>query len=450
MISRLRRLNFDWLSLERILFYLLVFLLPLQVRKIIYWWPGSRGEFSEWLAAFVYVTDLLVIGLFLLWLRRVILEKEKWSFPRLTKTDWSLAAFWVLTALAIFRAENLSLAFYGWLKLTQWIIFFYYIINSPGTVFRYETGLAVMTFSGLWQAGWAMGQAIWQKSLGLLWLGESVLRTNFYGVAIVPTKLGNFLRAYGGFPHPNILAAWLFLAVFSFYFWFLYQKRSRSWLWLAAVYGPLLFGFWFTFSRVAIAFWLSGLAIRGGALVAKRKFLSEKKDFFHSLRSLVVATVIVASGFLWFYWPQAQSRWQLTSLDPAVAERLAYQKIAAQVTGDHPWLGIGPNQFVWNLSRNLNFSSVLLQPVHNIYLLIASELGWLGLASWLAFLGGLTVRYWRAVGFKKIFEFSFGVAFASVLAMGLFDHFFWTSQQGSLMLWLVLALAYRHFSPVKL
>ena len=78
-------------------------------------------------------------------------------------------------------------------------------------------------------------------------------------------------------------------------------------------------------------------------------------------------------------------------------------------------------------------SSWIHQPVHNIYLLIASETGLIGLILFLVFIFQLFRKIIGQEYFLLLIVFSF-------LFIGLFDHFFWTLQQGQLMFWLTLGI----------
>ena len=83
------------------------------------------------------------------------------------------------------------------------------------------------------------------------------------------------------------------------------------------------------------------------------------------------------------------------------------------------------------------------QPTHNLYILIAAEIGTLGLAAFLAFVLFLVISNWQSV----IGKFSGSLEIItnyqlliSILLFGLFDHFSWDLWQGQLMLWVILGI----------
>ncbi len=81
------------------------------------------------------------------------------------------------------------------------------------------------------------------------------------------------------------------------------------------------------------------------------------------------------------------------------------------------------------------------QPIHNIYLLMASETGILGLIVFLIFITKLLIAKVKFILKNKNSEIlAVVMMFFSLLGFGLFDHFLWTLQPGRLMLWLVLGI----------
>ena len=126
-----------------------------------------------------------------------------------------------------------------------------------------------------------------------------------------------------------------------------------------------------------------------------------------------------------------------------MTQRIYYNKIAGSVAAEHPLLGVGVGQFVPNmLAKFSHLPSAAYQPVHNIYLLIVSETGFAGLSAFLLFLFFSFYDFIRGVNFRKLYSFSFLTFTFSFLTIGLFDHFLWTSQQGSLIFWMVWALLF--------
>ncbi|KKR22451.1 MAG: O-antigen ligase-related protein, partial [Candidatus Yanofskybacteria bacterium GW2011_GWD2_39_48] len=155
--------------------------------------------------------------------------------------------------------------------------------------------------------------------------------------------------------------------------------------------------------------------------------------------SILLVTAIVLSLFVIMAWPEVLSRIKISPDDEAIKLRIYY----ASETIDQrlSWFGSGAGNFtVWLKSKQPNLPEYLYQPVHNIYLLLYSELGILGLIAFLSLIGYTFYDFYRSYKFQKLFHYSFILVFASILLMGMFDHFLWTLQQGRFVLWLSVAL----------
>jgi len=425
---------FKVINLEKIIFYIFIFYAPFQTRVIV----KTEAIFNEWTSTFFYGTDILIILLLAFGARRIFLFLKK---PCVV--DFVLAGFIFSIFLSVFGAENKPLAFYRTIKILEFVGLYYYIASSLNLVFNFSDALKAIFFSGIFQGVIAFLQAIFQQSLGLKFLGESILQTNFQGVAVVATAGTKFLRAYGTLPHPNVLAAWLFLAIFSFYFWYLYEKQKRP-IWIVLITYPfLLFSLFFTFSRVMIGLWLMGLILRLIFVSVKRKKYQLGLIFRKRLFFLVIVTVFSVLVFSFFYWPQVKSRLAVSFDELAVSERIFYNEIAGKITLSKPLLGVGAGNFVWHMLRNVDLDKpYLYQPAHNIYLLIASENGLPSLVLFLLFLVVLSYTFIKKTELAMLHYLSLFIVFVSILAAGLFDHFLWSIQQGQILLWVLLGLIY--------
>ncbi len=76
-------------------------------------------------------------------------------------------------------------------------------------------------------------------------------------------------------------------------------------------------------------------------------------------------------------------------------ERVTYQKAAIAMEKEHPWLGVGFNNFQFHIEKYTGPTG-LIYKVHNIFLLILAETGILGAACFLLFLGDLLVKLFKA------------------------------------------------------
>lgn len=436
--------------LENFLFYLFIFTLPFQTRVILY---QFRPVFNEWTSVYLYLTDILLLAVFLLWfwrnktrrfLRNFHFQWGQW----LKNYSFWLLIFLLISFVSLSSAGNLRLGFYYWFKLLEMAILFFYLKNrlyisqSEDEFLDYETAQKtidfrhlsyIFIFSGLFQSYLAIRQYVAQASLGLKCLGESPLSAEINGVAKFSVDGLNFIRPYGSLPHPNVLAAFLFAAIFFLYYlWFTKGHSPFKKYLLLSFYFILLFALFLTFSRGVVAVFLTVNLI----------FFSF--NFFQGWRSknrplmrrtFFIFFLLLVFCFLIFTLarPEVLARFKISAAEQAVSMRKMYNETALITIADYPLLGIGAGGFVWEFQNIYHLMAGWIhQPVHNLYLLTASEIGLPGLAVFLFFLYLLLKKKPRLI--------VFGLLLVGFLFIGLFDHFFLTLQQGQLLLWLVLGI----------
>ena len=122
-----------------------------------------------------------------------------------------------------------------------------------------------------------------------------------------------------------------------------------------------------------------------------------------------------------------------------LVQRFSLAQIALKMIEANPFVGVGLNNFIPQLPNYWQQYGMTywLQPVHNIYLLVAVEAGLVG---WLIFLWFLILT------FKKLLvanRWSLITALSVILALGLFDHYWLTLQQTQLLLVVVFGLSWR-------
>ena len=426
---------------EQFLFYFLLFAIPFQTRKIL-WHQG--WNFNEWQSASIYGTDLILFALFVFWafnyfhgrksLNSVINVKS--SVFNIYNPSFYLLVFVVISAVSIKNSSSFYLSAYNVLKLVEFVAFYFYVKSYAVYKFGLNKSLLVLICGGVFQAIIAILQFFKQSSFGLKWLGESVLSPDLTGIASFYNFYGEkIIRAYGTTPHPNILAAYLFLTIFAFYYLWTYKNISKFYL---LVYGLILLAFFFTFARVAVFLLFLNLLAR--VILVRLKF---NKEYWNKKIGLILLTTsIVVLFFGGFYWPESISRIKISSEDEAVQLRIFYNKESVSSLN---WFGVGSGNFVnWLMVKDPNLPRNLYQPVHNIYLLIYSETGILGISAFVLFLIFLIKDFISRTHLNKLYHYSFLLIFLSILFMGLFDHFLFTLQQGRFIFWLVAVLLTYH------
>jgi O-antigen ligase len=251
-----------------------------------------------------------------------------------------------------------------------------------------------IAYSACIQAFVVFAQFYSQASLGLRSLGESVIpfgKTE--GVARVALEGTALLRGYGTMAHANIAAAWMGLGVICLLFLFIYEGRSALSASIHAAAGLFLLftGMVLTFSRSG---WVS-VACAILAFLAVLFFTFPKKDAVRAVLLCALAASAVFFPLRWAIFPRAH----LSSGEPSVNLRVLYNSIGIEVMREKPF-GTGmadePRYAeTRGLFEKFGIRNPLdFQPVHNLYLLIGTELGVAGLLLLLFFLGSL----FRSVG----------------------------------------------------
>jgi|SRR3989338_3017648 len=422
-------------KIEKCLFYLFLFSIPFQTRKIL-WYEGWR--FNEWQSMSIYFTDILIIILLLFCTcnsffsstskLKIKKEKFKTTIKNLKVYEYFLLIFLIVSAISIKNSTSPIISWFQWAKLVEFVLFYFYLKNYAFWHFDLLYSAYAFIAGGLFQAVIGITQFLKQSSLGLWYLGESMIGVDIRGTAYFLNLAGEkVVRAYGTTPHPNVLAGYLLLVLFAWYF--LNSRLIKDYKLQTATYlsySLLLFSFFLTFSRVVILAWVVAFII--GTLIYRKSYPKEIKKIF-------MWTCMIVGIFTLLYWPEILARLAIPAYDEGLILRKQYAE--SVLKSDLHFFGIGIGNFVsWFTERNPMEAFWLYQPVHNIYLLIYSETGLFGISAFILFifllirncLGQLEIRSIRLI-FLACFIF-----------IGLFDHFLWTLQQGRLVFWGVLTL----------
>jgi len=422
------------IRIEKYIFYTLVFLLFFQGRLILF--SFSLG-FNEWTSAYLYLTDILIAVLIFFWLARYY-QKISWRDLKNSASgaEIVLATFLLISALSVAVSNKFSLSVYGWLKIFEFALLFFYVSHNFYKLFDLRRFWQIFLAGALLQATVALTQFFWQRSLGIKYL-ESPLRADLAGVAKIDLAGQKIIRAYGLVPHPNILAAILIVAIFGLAYLFIRDYASAK-KWLKITYAValiiILAALFFTFSRAVSAV---GLCLLFGWLAINYWRQKETRRPAIVITALLLA---ISCLFLVVYWQYFSVRYDAVALGKSQSFNLRnfYNQTAWFYFKNAPVFGLGQSNFVWSFSQKAYLPAWVYQPVHNIYLLIATETGGLGLLAFLVFLFFTIKSAWRSR--SGLAASCFLSLVACLLVVGLFDHFLWDLQQGQILFWLLLGI----------
>jgi len=398
--------------IEKFIFLALVFSIPFQKRFFLFG-PSPEGErFFEWGSGFLYFTDILIFIVAVFWLKSIY---AKFNFGQRYKASFGTAFVWfvflVFAFASLAQAALVDVAVYRFIKLAEFTFLFFYVASYARTI-GIKLILGVFVASGVFQSILAILQFARQSSLGLEIFHESILAIGLKGVAEISVGGVEFIRAYGTFPSPNVLAG--FLGICLFFMFYLYVKDKAL---FAGSFSPainalsflvvflLSFGLILTFSRGVIIFFIfSTILFFAGILL-----LEKLKKYRKQAMSLAVLVIVSWALIVAALWPEVSARvFESSVSEPAIQERLFFNEVGLDtVRQNYPQLffGVGIGNFVHHYMQFFpGLAPHLYQPVHNIFILIASEIGILGLIAFVLFLVGLA---WKAVrSFLKHRNFS--------------------------------------------
>jgi len=443
--------------------YLFIFILPWQTRLILV--EGNLNGVWEHGTISIYATEILLWAIFILtaiwWTANKIKNpKSKFQISNKIQNPNSkfvfafLFVFVVWSLLSIFWADSKSVALQTWAHLAEGVGLFLVLRAAKFDVIKLVWAFVI---SAVIQAGLGTWQFLSQSTFSSKWLGMAMHDPTVPGTFVVETELRRWLRAYGSLPHPNILAG--FLATAMFLVVWLYQKTEYG---LKKIFLPVIFvvlslGLCATFSKSVIGGFLIALVflwatiflrkwpstsagnngstgLTTGLFPERAERVEGQKEIKITLLKFTLIFIAVATIFSVVFWEPVQTRiYGAERLEiKSTTERLDYFNQAWQLIKNHPFIGVGLGNYTLAVHNeiNPNLQSWDYQPVHNIYLLILAELGFVGLVLWLTLMFFI-IKQLPVTRYPLLVTF---------LVIGLFDHYLWTLYFGILLFWLVLGM----------
>jgi len=323
--------------------------------------------------------------------------------------------------------------------------------------------------AGVIQALWGIWQFLSQSTFANKWLGVAIHPLTQGGTSVVLTEAGRWLRAYAGQVHPNVLGGLLIvtcLVTVWLYFnrhreeggktdrrgdlWRLlrFARNDSFFLWL---YIIQLVGLFFTFSRGAwLALFLTlglwwwnnkrSVIARSEATTQSHQIATPLPPIEGSARNDSLGVIVIVTIFVFIilgsiYWQPTMGRiFGGSKLEQqSIEDRAGSVKESSSLLEQVWWKGTGMGNYTYVLSQhNPGLKAWYYQPVHNIFLLVLTELGVIGL---LLFLWLLWVRLKI-----KPFLIHNSLFIIPIIIISLFDHYWWTVPSMFLLFWLIMAV----------
>ncbi|OGE88373.1 MAG: hypothetical protein A3J07_01070 [Candidatus Doudnabacteria bacterium RIFCSPLOWO2_02_FULL_49_13] len=427
------------LRFHEVFFYLFLLLLPIQTRMLY----NPAQSYISWyfnyhLAIFVYLTDLILILCFLSWL---VFERPRIS---LTSKLWLLLGLFLWVVVSVFHVKQIKLGIYGVFKWFELLLLLIYLRETFRETIQFRLSATILFILGVTQAILALWQFHVQHMLGLKFLGEYIPPLGTTGLATIDTLGGKVIRAYGTFPHPNVLASFLIFALFMGFFLVSSafaeasagRRETKLRLFLVSC-GTILItlGIFVTFSRLA---WL---ATAIGYLGFGIYWLWHKQWKKSLILAIIGIVSCLSAGVLTkadgTYFELLKTR-VLDQNQTSITDRGFFNDLGLNLVAQHPWLGVGVGNYVPALRDLYALKAWQYQPAHNIFIFIAAESGVGALAIFVL----IIIQIFRGARHGPVGPLKFSLIFLGLifLILGQFDHYFVTIQQGRLMLFVVLGL----------
>ena len=389
---------------------LLIYLLPWQAR-LIFRQGALAGVPSEPQTASLYAVEVLIWIVFIIRIGAILIEKDKVHRSRcytLCSTNRGLIALSALCGLAFFSitiSVDPQSTLFAAARLVEGLVIMFLAMTVPS---EREARLAFVA-SALVQAGIAIFEIAFQRVYPNALLGIAAHYPEAAGTSVVEAAGMRLLRAYGTFPHPNILGGFLVIAILCARSLF----HRVSWIG-RAVYFVLGIGLFLTFSRLA---WLS--AIIG---IAAQWIYARRDRLF--IRQAPFALIALAVGAALF-WPFVAARTAASGRleTKSVVARVSSYRDALALFSKHPFTGVGAGAFTAAIHEQVDpgRGGYDLEPAHSAPLDIAAEVGVFGALLYLWFLYVSTRLAWKS---GRI-----GLA-VGLLCLASLDHWSWTTYAG--------------------
>ena len=423
MSNTKQKLEWLWQNAERILIVVFFLTVSFNIRKV-FLTPFSflNGGFNEYTTIAFSWADLLMLAIIVIYTTKLIFRQvinpyyaspghghgkifEK-SFKNVSRETFYLLLFLAWIGLSIFWSQYRPISIYRFLTFAEIVLFAAVAAKCLKNRQWLDIALFALVFNGLFQSLLGIAQFVHNASLGFHFLGESIIGSNIDGVAKILINGEKHIRAYGTFPHPNILAGFLLIPFFIIIAELVCRilpflnkqslpageaeagERSAqvshetildfiptNFLWF--IFSVTSLGFVLTFSRSAFLGLFFGLLIYIFLIAPTRNLVQKFKSYYKfpvALTILLALMIIALSNTTSFFSNQS------------LQERQLYQDVSYETISGSPIQGIGAGQFILNEHKlHPDLEAWQYQPAHNVYLLIFSELGIVGFILFILF-----------------------------------------------------------------
>ena len=406
---------------------LAILLLPWQTRWFsdasLAGWPWEQGRLAFYLS----------------WIPMLVLIIRAFCHPRLRRNDnkWIYFSIGTLVAISAVSILRDHAAFrpilQWWVQVSVLALFVVALwrakISSRSVATWVVISMIPHALIGVWQ--FASQQVIGNK-----WLGMASQLPQTLGVSVIAHDGLRILRAYGGFPHPNIFGGWLAVgSLLAIWLAATSHERRAQWIWtlIASLFASVLV---LTFSRAA---WLGAAAgfvtsFVGATLAVARAGTRPAPTRMHVL--IFLFPILVLSFVI---FSQRQHIFARFDLSQRLEQKSVDQRVGSLRTGldlflKHPLIGSGPNAELLIAPSNEK-ARAPLEPPHHAYLLALDDVGIVGFVTIVFLIWMLLLN-----GERKARPYSLSSIVYCLSVLALFDHYLWSTWSGQVLVAIAILL----------
>lgn len=426
---------------EKVLRGVYAFIVGLIPVSLCFWYYRTIEEFPHSRVYFIYdnvlffLSDGLVLLAIILWISTHIAKRSQLLITRekLKQSPHNvivlLFVLFLLSSLSILWSSDWRLSLY--VALHFWLVFFLIIsIQSwdnawKPLIYGFCAALSIQIITGI--VGFASQSTAFLEPFRMNWPGMLDPATSGASVVAVPDG-PRILRAYGTFPHPNILGGFAFISLFGPVSLFFSNRKPNYPALILFNFGIVLIGL--TFSRSA---WLALITFII-LLILKSKYLVPRHVF-----SLVATSLLTITLTLYPVRGLVLARISNSPVETEQRSTLGRSQLnqqALEMIWQHPVTGVGIGSFILEISKYAP-DGASIEPVHNVFLLAGAELGIFGMVLISALFISIGLSMIKTHTPKSILT---SAMLAGLGIISLFDHYLWTLAPGRLILGLALGL----------
>ena len=378
-------------------------------------------DYTLWHFTFeVRATDLILAVLLFYWYVEALLKGKRWYFPR---PAWLVLGFFAACLISLIGAPSAYLGLVEISRQLKFFALFLFAVNNIDSknslrllalmavlILTVQGGVTALRFETGWMTPLAFGDT-----------GQDADQVTAY-LSVDRENSGDLVRSFGTLSSPG---STVHLCMMTIPFALLLCMRNPMFRFRALFIGLACFGIGALLLTFTRAYYLTvAVEIMVAFLIGIRhRYLSRLEIL------LVIVTGLLSLGAL---APKIYEQTQVRK--DSVTVRLEQYKATFDMILDNPLFGVGLNNGTAMKEHYVHVSyderdpdtQFYLEPTHNLYLSLTSEIGVIGGLLYFAFFGCVIAHAWRLANSSADPELRFVsnvvlVAFAGVIVNALYD-----------------------------